>query len=238
MKKIFFFTLIICGSVLLSLNTVSAQTEEIASDSANESSDEAVQQNLKDRLKKVIEEKSDRIRGIMDGDQNRRGFIGVIKRISEEAVTLDTPRGTLVLTITPELQFWSGGKTIARTDIEIENEVVVIGIQDNDEFTPQRIYVSKETLRPPTRTIVVGTIESIERNSITVVSRTGEEKIFSINTQTKYTNPDGEAIKITDFEEEQNILLIALPETANQTVKDSSGRISLLRALGASQTGN
>ena len=228
------FTLFITLSFFIIATTkLNAQSPTPDTETETESSDEAVQQNLKDRLKKVIEEKSERIQGIMDGDQNKRGFIGTVQRISEEALTVDTPRGTLVLTITPELQFWSAGKTITRTDIEIENQVVMIGTQSDDEFLPERIYVSKTSLQPPTRRIVLGTINEINRTTLAISPRTGEQQTFSINNQTKYTNKEGEEIEATDLEEDQDVLVIVLPEDAtNRTAQNSGGRITLLRTLG------
>lgn len=233
MKKFLFFLTFCFLLTFVFVTTTSAQTPSPSStdNSTSNSTDEAVQQNLKDRLKKVIEEKSDRIKGITDGAP-KRGFIGVVKRISEEALTLDTPRGPVVLTIESGIEFWQDKKTIARTDIEIGNEVVVIGVQDNDEFTPERIYLSKTTLRPAPRTIELGSIKKIDKTSITFTSRAGDEKVFSINTKTRYTNAEGETIKSTDFKADQDVLLIAVPEDANaKSVKDSSGRVSLLRAL-------
>ena len=206
--------------------TATDETETVSN-----STDEAVQQNLKDRLKKVIEEKSDRIKGIMDGAP-KRGFIGTVKRISEEALTLDTPRGPVVLTITSGIEFWEGKKTITPKEIEIGNEVIVIGEQNNDEFTPQRIYLSKTPLRPATRTIMIGNVKKIDKNAITITARTGEEKIFALSTKTRYANSDGETAKSTDFKTEQDVLLIATPEElATQTLKNSSGRVTVLQAL-------
>ncbi len=217
---------------LSSVSSISAQTPSPEPEDVTSSSDEAIQQNLKDRLKKVIEEKSERIKGITDGAP-KKGFIGVVRRISEEALTLDTPRGPVVLTITGDIQFFEAKKTIARTDIEISNEVVVIGTQVKDEFAPERIYLSKTPLRPPTRTIIVGNVKKVEKNSVTILTRAGEEKIFAFTTKTRFTNTDGEVVKVADVEIDQDVLIVSVAEEATaQTVKNSSGRVTVLRTLG------
>lgn len=199
---------------------------------AQESTDDAdVQETIKERLKKVVDEKKDQIKGITSG-QEVKGFIGTIKRVSEETVTVESRRGTLIIPVSEGVSIVQEGKAFKLSDIEIDSQVTVIGYQDGDEFTAKRILVHKTKIPAQQKSIAIGNVQKIDKTSITIKTRQGEDKVFSFTAKTPFENMLGDTIKVASIEESFDVVIISIAEDEKaQAVKDSSGRIVKLRSL-------
>lgn len=221
-------TILFSSALLLVVSPISAQTPE--------SSDEAtIQQNLKERMKKAAEEQRQQVKGITTGV--KKGFIGTVKRISESSMTLETTRGTLIVTL-EDVALVKNNAKVETSNVEIENSVVVLGFQNGEDFQPRRIMVSETPLKPTPKTVVIGNVKKIDRTSITVQPRgTSEEKIYSfVSNKTKYQDKDGQTIQVSAIQTDQDVLLITQPENATtQRVKDSSGQALTIRSLADTQ---
>lgn len=190
------------------------------------------QEKIQERLKKVVDEKKDQIKGVSTESQEKRAFVGTVKRVSEEALTVDTRKGTQIITLSPEIAVVQEGKAFKVTNIEIDSQVVVMGYQKGEDFTPKRILVLKKPLQTVKKTIWVGTITKMDKVSITLKSRDGQEKNFSFSTKPILEDNSGTTIKMADVEVDQDVVLLTVPEEANsQSVKDSAGKIVRLHSL-------
>lgn len=200
--------------ITLSLGMISiVQAEESVVLDASLSS--KTTQKLKERIEKIVEEKKDQIKGIIDNlDSSKQGFIGEVARISEEAITVKTNTSTRILPITEDVELLEDGKEIELSDIAVENWLVVLGIIEDDNFTPIRILVSEESLRPLPSYITLGSIKSLEKNELTIVPRSGEEEEIpvTLNSDTLFEDLNGEEIDRTDIEEETQALIVALDD--------------------------
>ncbi|NCN87630.1 MAG: hypothetical protein GW941_01905 [Candidatus Pacebacteria bacterium] len=178
-------------------------------------------QKLKERIEKIVEEKKDQIKGIIDNlDSNKQGFIGEVIRISEEAITVKTNKSTRILPITADVKLLEDGKEIELSDIAVENWLVVLGIIEDDTFSPVRILVSDETLRPLPSFITLGSIKNIGRNELLIVPRSGEEETpITIDSDTLYEDLDGEEISKDDIEEQTQALIVALDDDGEKIAK-------------------
>lgn len=178
-------------------------------------------QKLKERIEKIVEEKKDKIKGIIDNiDSNKQGFIGEVTRISEESITVKTNKSTRILPITEDVEIIKAGKEVELSDIAVENWLVVMGIIEDDNFIPIRILVSTETLRPDPTHITIGSITQIERNELTVSPRSGEEpQAITLNSNTLYEDLNGEEISRTDIEDETQALIIAVEDEDEKTAR-------------------
>lgn len=178
-------------------------------------------QKLKERIEKIVEEKKDQIKGIIDNlDSNKQGFIGEVTRISEEAITIKTNKSTRILPITDDVELLEDGKEVELSDVAVENWLVVLGIIENDTFSPIRILVSDTSLRPLPSFITLGSIISIERSELTVIPRSGEtETPVTLNNETLYEDLNGEEIERTDIEEDTQALIVALDDDGEKIAK-------------------
>lgn len=219
------FTLVLLScSVVFAATTTPEPTEE--SEEKAKTDGETLNEILKN---------SKNVKGLTSDGEQRRGFIGTVKRVSEEAITVDTRKGTEVLTISSDVSILQDGKAFKVNNIEIDSQLAILGYQDGEDFNPRRILVLKKPLQSTQKTIWVGSVKKIDKLSITLTTRSNEERTFSLATKPVIENNKGDTLKMTDIETDQDILLITIPEdSTSQAIKDSSGKIVRLRSLVAS----
>lgn len=186
-------------------------------------------EKLKERIEKIVEEKKDQIKGIIDNlDSTKQGFIGEVTRISEETITVKTNKSTRIIPITADIELLKDGEEVELSDIAVENWLVVMGVIEDDNFRPIRVLVSSKTLRPDPTYITVGSITEIDRSELTISPRSGEEtETIVLNNSTTYEDLNGEEIDRTDIEEETQALIIAVEDEDEKVAR----RIRILTVI-------
>lgn len=217
-----FFALILAISLLFggNIKTVRAEetTESADEDTAEASNSASTTENLKNRIEKIVDEKREQIKGVLSEiDQNKRGILGNVTRVSEESVTIKTTKSTEIIAIDDSVELLKAGKSVDLDEIAVNDWLVVMGSIDDGTFTPKRILVSSKSLRPPTPVVALGTIETIERSSLTISPRNGNSS-FDITTSSKTTYQDinGEEIDREDIAEETQALVIGFEDEDNE----------------------
>lgn len=184
---------------------------------------------LKERIERIVEEKKEQVKGIISNlTSNKQGFIGEVLRVTEESVTIKTNKATKIIPLDETVTILKKNKEVAVADIAIENWVVVMGIIEDDAFKPVRILVSDDSLRPKPHTIILGSINSIERSLITITPRSEETPLnATLNSKTIYEDINGEEIVRDDIEEETQALIIAYDDKNSKIAK----RIRILTVI-------
>lgn len=221
----------IVSAVLLGIAVVGVPTSFVFAQ--EDATDSAIQQSLKDRLQKAVDERDNQVQGVQDDQRRKRGIIGTVRRISEETLTLETKNGPLILPLTSEIAFIEKDKAIKIADVEIDNQVAVLGYQDNDEFEPRRILVYDTPLSPTDRTIIVGNVVSITANQVEILPRgTSENKTFTINRNTNLEDSEKQELTFRQVEVDSDVLLIVTSEDSTaRSTNNSSGQVKLLHTL-------
>ncbi len=216
----FLFTTFIVISSLNPTSVLAANASKSAntdSDPASSSAEETTME-LKRRIEKVVEEKREQIKGAISNLlADKHGFVGEVSRLSQEAITVRQNGDSRIIPLTENLVILQKGKKITADQIEVGNWVTVMGSGSSDKFNPEFILVSDEDLRPRERTVAIGTLNEVGRTSVTVTQRgSTEEREYLIIKTSKLENVDGSAIKLTDFEEDLSVLVIATKNTKDQ----------------------
>ncbi len=203
MKNIIFSLLITV--VLISPQIINAQE---ATDSGSPSPEETTQE-LKERIQRIVEEKSDQIKGVIDQlSQNKRGFIGQVERVTEESLTITNSKGTEIVSVDEEVTLLKNNQEISIDDIAVDNWLVVMGVIEDDAFSPKRILVSSASLRPKNHLVTLGTIIDQSSKKITILSRQNEEITFNIDSKTDYQDQDGKDASSNDFIVDLQVLIV------------------------------
>lgn len=187
-------------------------------------------QNLKQRIERIVEEKKDQIKGIINNlDATKQGFIGQVTRISEETITIKTNKATKILPISNQVELLKGSTAIKLSDVAVDNWLVVMGVIEEDNFNPVRILVSADDIRPKTYTVFLGTISDSDRTSFTITPRDNPDSKIEVTTNNKTLFEDlkGEEIDRADIETETQALIIAFDDEGEKIAK----RIRLLTTL-------
>lgn len=198
--------LIIATILVFSTSTPIMAQEDVSTDSAQEESTK----NLKTRIEKVVQEKREQIKGVIEKiSQRPRGFIGEVDRISEESLTIKNSKGVQILPIDESTEILKNSESIDLSEIEIENWVVVMGIESQDSFTVKRILVSEDSLSLREYFVELGTIKDISSNSITLSPRSQDETIeYDLTKSTIYQDLNGNEIENDLLEEESQVLIV------------------------------
>lgn len=207
---------------------VSAQT---ATESAVETtaSPEVTTQNLKERIERVVQEKKEEIRGAIDrmGTQ-KKGFIGEIQRISEETLTIRTNKGIRIVSLNnPDITILKNQSPITLENIAVGDWVVAMGFAEEDgTFTPRRLLISSDSLRPREHKVDIGTITEIGRTTLTFNSRQGgSPQELTLAKASELQDIQGETITLRDITTDMQALVVTYTDSSNNQV------ITVIRVL-------
>lgn len=239
MKKAFLTTLFLCFSLInwVSIATAASPTPSptakptatpkttpkatpTPTPQPTDSPDSTTTQKLKERIERVIEEKNEQVKGVIDElAGNRRAFVGEVQRVSAESITVKTTKTTHILALNNSIPLIKNSQKISVDDIAVGDWVIVLGTRDKDDFVPQHIIVSAKTLRPKPKMVTLGTIKSITKTELVVTSRQGDsDKTFVLSKNTSYQDVTGEPIVLKDLEKDLQCLVVGI-EGDNGTVQ-------------------
>lgn len=207
MKRVILLALFM---IAIAVFPVQAATTDEATESAQPSSSETTK-NLKERIERVVKDKQDQIKGVIDTlSSKKRGFIGQVQRVSQEALTVKNPKGVHIISITDQVEIKKSGKSINIDDVAVDEWALIIGEMEDDTFTPSTIEISTTSLRPKTYTVILGSVEKISSGSITIVPRaTNADTItFDLKTSTEYQDLEKNELSRTNITEDMQVLLV------------------------------
>jgi hypothetical protein len=197
----------ILASLLLSFLLLSSVAAPALAEEA--SSSPATTQKLKERIEKIVGEKKDQVQGAIDElSLEKRGFIGEVQRVTEETITVRSQKGTEIISVHDDMTILKAGKPIEIGTIAVGDWLVVIGYVEDDALVAKRILVSSETLRPRNHVVALGSVVERTSKQLTVLTRKGEEVVFTVSTNTDYQDKDGEDAKATEFTKDVQVLVI------------------------------
>ena len=182
-------------------------------------------QELRERIQRIVEEKSDQIKGVIDElSQNKRGFIGQVERVTEESLTITNSKGTEIIPVDEQVTLLKNNQEISIDKVAVDDWLVVMGLIVDDTFTPKRILVSSASLRPKNHLVVMGTIIEQSSKEITILSRQNEEMSFTINSKTKYQDRGGETVRSSELVKDLQVLIVGDED-------DKGKNASIIRSL-------
>ena len=223
MKKYFFILfllLTVFSAPKLVLKAIAANPS--ASPSETETTTE-----LKKRIEKAVEEKREQIKGALQGiESERRGLIGEVQRVTDEAITIKSKDETIIIPITSNIQLTRRNIKIDIDDVAVGNWAVIIGVESGTgDFEVESVSISTESLLPKPQLVMLGTIDTITAKEIVIISRLdGNTTAFTISKNSVIQNNDGSNLLIRNFQKDMQVLIVGT---------DNNGSIELktMRAL-------
>lgn len=193
-----------------------AQTPTTQPDSASETSSPTTE-SLRERIEKIVEEQKDKVQSVLQEFSNeRRAFIGQVTRVSETTLTVQSRDVTRIVPL-EGVTLMRGNTTLTPQAVEVDSWALVLGVAQGDSFIPKKVMLSPTSLRPDTHVAYLGSIASIKARSLDFQPR-GQETILTVtlNNTTQYQNDQGETVRLADFIEDDQVLLVGYQE--NETI--------------------
>lgn len=203
-------TLLLTQPVQAQLITADQDTSTAAAELDSQTTD-----NLKKRIEKVVQDKREEIKGVIDLlKEKKRGFIGQIERVAEESLTIKTSKGVKIISLNEGVKLQKSSSAtstkIAKvSEIAVGDWAMVVGIVEDDTLVPQTITTYTSSLRPRDHLVVLGNITTLEKSSVVISPRSGDAtETITLTTATKYQDITGKTIKATAVSEELQALVI------------------------------
>lgn len=176
-------------------------------------------QKLKERIERIVDEKREQVKGVLSEiTADRRGYIGEIQRISAEAITVKSSKGTTILPLSDDVSLTRKNLPITVEDIEVGQWALVIGSTEDDTFVPESIIVSTTSLRPEPRFVTLGSITTLSKTQLVLTPRGGTEtETFILAKNTQYQDLDGAPIKLDQISEELQAIVVAVDKDSTKT---------------------
>ncbi|OGY17733.1 MAG: hypothetical protein A2784_01255 [Candidatus Chisholmbacteria bacterium RIFCSPHIGHO2_01_FULL_48_12] len=161
--------------------------------------DQQVQQNIKTRIDKVVEEKATASGEVLASKTLiKRGWVGTIADIAQTTLTLTASSGTKQTSFSDTTTFVEspGKKTLKSTDLELGAHVIAIGfINGNGVMDLRRLIIVTDFKTTPSREVRLVTLTQRPEGltAKTVITSGPEQK----KATAKDLTPDAKALLIT-----------------------------------------
>jgi hypothetical protein len=188
---------------LQTTNSTAQETSETATTSATT-------QELKKRIEKIVEEKREQVKGVIDRlTSEKRARIGEVQRITDETITISHTAGTSIIPLSERVKLIKDDKPVAVSDVSVGNWVVVMGSQERTQIDPEYVIISTESLRPRSHIVLIGSITEISRTSLTLQPRSEGEspKTMTLVKNTTYQAANGTVAQFSEFSEDITVLV-------------------------------
>lgn len=164
---------------------------------------------IRERIEKVLQENA-------PAEQEFIGVLGSVLRVATKTFTLVDSRGReRTVQVSDETVYLSSKKVIKLSDLSIGSGIVAIG-RAVDEVVVEglRVLVSSTDFTE-NRRVFIGTISQWNRRQLTMLARgSNASESFNVSAKTVYQDSLGLAVKPTDIQTDQSVLIIAREDSA------------------------
>lgn len=203
--------------VIVSLMTMPAMAQQSTSPSG-QLDDEALTQNIKDRIKKIATQSS------ALSQKRKIAFIGLIQKIANETITIKTDDKINLASVSASTSYVRMPSTTASKleDISIGGFAVAMGyINGSEVLETKRVLLYESLPEKPKKAVFAGPIKLIdaEENQITI-EVDGEDKVVELTKNTNMNRQSGlekTPIELTDLQLGQFTAVIYVPTTDQYT---------------------
>lgn len=201
MTKTFFHHTLTYSFFLITLSQICFLAPPLihAQNATNSADTQEVKDNIKERIRKVVETGSESNVDISSLQQ--KGWLGSIESISGQTITISSSGINRLVATSTETSITQDKTFLNLEDLIIGSTMVAVGIVDStDILTASQVIISKSTPQPSNKVSVLATIESVDlkSNNLTITpSNKSQDMLLSIskNTQlSEYKSDDVDTI--------------------------------------------
>ncbi|MEA2056677.1 MAG: hypothetical protein U9O78_03140 [Patescibacteria group bacterium] len=190
----------------------------------------STKESLKERIDKVVEEKKEQVKDkVEEFSQKKRGFIGRIDRVSEEAITLENRKGTQIIPFNDELALTKNNDEVSVEDLAVDDWVTVLGFQEETNFSPIKLIVSEDDLNVRPQIVEIGSIVDFDQKQVTIKTRDGGSEIeFQIKKTTLLEDSNSEEFSTSDLFEDMQCLIAGYKDIDEDEDDDVETNVAII----------
>lgn len=237
----FFLTLISSPALISAQETptdvASSATEMVIEKKTNLSEhDQASAVRILDNLERLAKDptSSEQIKGQYEDVTNKnRGFIAQVVSFKDGALKLSTLNQEEIFvtpdkstTIIKKGQSTSGENLDLSQWFSVDDWLVLIGVQNNDVFSPRRIIISSESLEPAKQFVLRGQIKAFtsKKVDIQIIGTDNVVETFTLEKTINLTDKDNASLTYKDLSLDASVMLVG-------TIKNDKKNLQTLRLL-------
>ena len=187
---------------------------------------QAEEKSTIDNIKKVIQEKKTELGTVGANLRTQRAYLAKVTRVSQETLTVNNYAGNKIVPLSEEIVIQKKGKDIKVDEIVIDNWVGVYSDVVDNNLKIKKIIVYEKDFTPKTKIITIGSIADIGKSDLELIPRAeGENLHFSFTKNTSFQDYRGEEVKLADFYQDLQCLIVAFAD------KNGNYVVSTMRAL-------
>jgi len=214
------------------LATPEAQTEPVIQDITMEkdtTAQESTTQILQN-LENLVNDnsQSEEIKSQYDDVVSKaRGFIGQVISIKDDSFKISLPNGADLL-ITPDKSttIVKNGDSVRGNEaqmsewLEVDDWLVMIGIQNGETFQPRRIMVSGESLAPAERFVRRGVVKTCTASKVDVqIAGQDVVETLQLTKSTALLDQNNETISYKDIAKDSEVIIIGEQKNAAKSLQ-------------------
>lgn len=189
-------------------------TTPIASPSAGsiEEKVKEIRETVKEKVQEKIQEIKDRV--------EKKGYVGILKEMTDSTLTLETLSGEKLITVDKEAKIIGANKKdIKLKDLEIDQKLICMGtLDENNILVAKRIVVVPLPTKPlPKKNAFIGRIFSIDLKTkvLSLINPKKASQKFQVKVVDKITifNPGS----LADLKEGDLLIIVTSQEKENDT---------------------
>ncbi len=193
-------------------------------------------EKLRERLQKILgdQDSSD------SAAKEKAAYIGEVTRISDEALTLKTLKGSEIIPIEPSTILLKQSKRIPVSDITVGNWLIVIGSREkNRTVRPEVLMVQATDLKPKEHLVSIGVVTGTTTTSVTLIPRGKTEPItLTLTRDSKLIDATGEKIAIKSVPKDVAAIVVGYATNSGWQLGTLKATISMSEYKSASPTPN
>lgn len=179
-----------------------------------------------DNIKKVIQEKKTELGTVGANVRTQRAYLAKVTRVSQETLTVNNYAGSKIVPLNEDVIIQKKGKDIKIDEIVIDNWVGVYSELVEDNLKIKKIIVYEKDFTPKNKIISIGSIAELGKNDLQLMPRNGETpQRFSFSKTTSFQDYRGEEVKLSDFYQDLQCLIVAFADQNGNYV------VSTIKAL-------
>ncbi len=195
---------LILNSIFLILPIRAAEPTSIATSSPD----------LKAKLKALQDEVASRaakLKSEVTKELQNKAYVGVIKSVSKDAITIATDKGTRLININDYTQYVnlvkSTGKSKSSKDLVVDDYIVALGDVDETSVLTAKKIIKFTAPKEEERKTVFGEITSLEDSTLTITTKENQSITINVGTGTLFKTAKSQTASFADVKQNKPIIV-------------------------------
>lgn len=189
-----------------------------------EDTEGTVNEDIKERVRKVRENSDPAVMGVKTVLQTTFGIIGTLQKVVGSTLQVQSYQGKIkVIELDRNAIIVQGNRTVTKEEVELNTPVLVMGdISQDQSLLGKRVIISDATIFPSRRSTTAGTYEQSTTRALTFTPSyppDSERKNVTLTNKTTFYNKLHQTIRRTDIKRDDQIIVVTSADNESTALR-------------------